>query len=120
MGGGNYFLMRRLAKKLHFQIPLYLCEWGLHIPHYGTITMNGEASVGKNLWIYPGANIGEVRPGEDPIIGDNCYIGLNAVISGKVVIGNNAMILPNAVVTKDVPPNMIVGGIPAKIIKSKD
>lgn len=81
--------------------------------------MNGNASVGKNLWIYPGSNIGEVRPGEDPIIGDNCYIGLNAVISGKVIVGDNAMILPNAVVTKNVPANTIVGGVPAKAIRIK-
>ena len=46
-------------------------------------------------------------------------IGTNVFIREGVVIGNNTIIAANSVVTENVPDNTIVGGIPAKIIKSK-
>ena len=52
-----------------------------------------------------------------PTIGNNVIIYAGAKIIGDVHVGDNAIIGANAVVTKDVPPNAIVGGIPAKVIK---
>ena len=51
------------------------------------------------------------------IIGDDVWIGANAVILPGVTIGNHAVVAAGAVVTKDVPDNTIVGGVPAKEIK---
>jgi acetyltransferase-like isoleucine patch superfamily enzyme len=48
---------------------------------------------------------------------DGCWIGIGAVILPGVTIGRNAVVAANAVVTKDVPDCVVVGGIPAKIIK---
>lgn len=53
-------------------------------------------------------------------IGNNVHIGWNAIIMGGVTIGNNCIIGAGAVVTKDVPNNTIVAGVPAKKIKSVD
>lgn len=50
-------------------------------------------------------------------IGNDCWIGQNVFIVGGVTIHDGAVILAGAVVTKDVPPFSIVGGVPAKIIK---
>ena len=52
-------------------------------------------------------------------VGDNCRFGLGVRIFGSVKIGNNVTIGANAVVTKDIPDNAVVGGVPAKIIKIK-
>lgn len=52
-------------------------------------------------------------------IGDNCYISTGVIILGNVSIGNNVTIAAGAVVTKDVPDDCVVGGVPAKIIKYK-
>lgn len=51
------------------------------------------------------------------IIGNNCWVGDKATILGGVTIGNNVIIAANSVVTKSVPDNSVVAGVPAKIIK---
>jgi len=48
---------------------------------------------------------------------DNCYIGVNCIILPGVTIGPNSIIGAGSVVTKDVPPDVVVGGNPAKVIK---
>ena len=50
-------------------------------------------------------------------IGNNVWIGAHATILAGVTIGDNAVVAAGAVVTKDVPANSVVGGVPAKIIK---
>lgn len=54
---------------------------------------------------------------EDIFIGHDVWIGARAVVVDGVRIGNGAIIAAGAVVTKDVPPYAIVGGVPAKLIK---
>ena len=51
---------------------------------------------------------------------DNVFIGANCTIVGGVRIGPNAIVAAGAVVSKDVPPNSVVGGVPAKVICSFD
>lgn len=51
------------------------------------------------------------------VIDDDVWIGQNAIILSGVHIGQGAVIAAGAVITKDVPPYAIVGGVPAKIIK---
>ncbi|MBQ9231810.1 MAG: acyltransferase [Prevotella sp.] len=51
------------------------------------------------------------------VIGDDVWIGANAVILPGVTIGRHAVVAAGAVVTKDVPDNCIVGGVPASILK---
>lgn len=54
----------------------------------------------------------------DTYIGDFCFIGMNSVILPGVHIGNHSIVGAGAIVTKDVPPNVIVAGNPAKIIRN--
>ncbi len=53
-------------------------------------------------------------------IKDNCFIGLNSIILPNVTIGPNSIVGAGSVVTKDVPPNTVVAGNPARVIKTID
>ncbi len=55
-----------------------------------------------------------------PVIGNNVYIAKGSIVIGGITIGNNVTIGANAVVTKPIPDNAIVAGVPAKIIRIKD
>ena len=50
-------------------------------------------------------------------IGNNVFVGVNAIILPNVTIGDNSIIGAGSVVTKDVPPNVVVAGNPARIIR---
>lgn len=52
------------------------------------------------------------------VIGRNCWIGNNAMIMRGVTVGDNSIVAAMSVVTRDVPPNTLVGGNPAKVIRS--
>lgn len=60
-----------------------------------------------------------VEEKSDVCIGNDVWIGTNAIIVNDVKIGDGAVIAAGAVVTKDVPPYSIVGGVPAKVIRSR-
>lgn len=92
---------------------------GFYIGHFGGIVINSQAEIGKNCNVSQGVTIGMANRGEKKgvaIIGDNVYIGPGAKIVGAVRIGNNAAIGANCVVTKDVPDNAVVVGVPGKVI----
>ena len=55
----------------------------------------------------------------DTVVGNDVWIGYEAVILAGVKIGDGAIIGARAVVTKDVPPYTIVGGVPAKFIRKR-
>ena len=61
--------------------------------------------------------IEEYRPVK---IGDDVWIGVNAIILDGVTIGSHAVVAAGAVVTKDVPDYAIVAGVPAKVIKYRE
>ncbi|MCW2541849.1 MAG: transferase hexapeptide repeat containing protein [Frankiales bacterium] len=107
----------RDAAVLGFTIPLNTFGQGLAIAHIGTIVVNENARIGRGCRIHPGVTIGTTKHGV-PTIGDNVYIGAGAKITGPISVGDNAVIAPNAAVTKDVPANALVGGVPASVIQS--
>lgn len=53
-------------------------------------------------------------------VGNNVHIGTNAIIMPNVIIGNNVIIGCGAIVTKNIPDNSIVAGVPARVIRSLD
>jgi acetyltransferase-like isoleucine patch superfamily enzyme len=56
----------------------------------------------------------------DCIVGSNVWIGYGACFLRGIRVGDNAIVGTNSVVTRDVPPNAVVGGVPAKVIRMRD
>ena len=80
-----------------YPFPIFFEEWGLDVKNI------------TNAWDNKG----------DIVIGNDVWIGYEAVIMSGVTIGDGAIIGTRAVVTKDVPPYTIVGGVPAKLIRKR-
>ena len=82
--------------------------------------------IGKYTWVLTNVIVlahdycqGENGKGKlfDTYIGNNCVIGVNSIIMGGVKIGDNCVVAAGTVVVKDVEPNTMVAGNPAKVIK---
>ena len=58
-----------------------------------------------------------MNPKGPVVIGDNCWFGANAVVTGGVTIGERTVIGANSVVTRDLPAGVIAAGAPAKVIR---
>jgi serine O-acetyltransferase len=93
--------------------PGFLCA------HHQSIVIGRGSKLGKNITVHSDVTVGRAAPGGGfPVIGDNVYIGTGVKIIGPVTIGDNCTIGANAVVTKNMPANSIIAGIPAKVIKT--
>lgn len=115
--------LSRLGLKYNISIQPNTCGYGLRIMHLsggGGVLLNIKKAgnyCGFNAGVLIGNNGSQ---GNRPTLGDHVAFGPGAKAFGKIEIGDNVFVSPNAVVTKDVPDNCIVGGIPAKIIKYKE
>lgn len=89
---------------------------GLYIQH-GWATSIAAQKIGSNCWIGQHVTIGYDSDYNKPTIGDNVIIYAGAKIFGKAVLGDNVVVGANAVVSKSVPDNCTVAGVPAYIVR---
>jgi serine O-acetyltransferase len=115
-------LLRKKSIRLGFSIPLNVFGPGLSIAHYGTIVVNSAVKVGANCRLHVCVNIGASSGSKKaPQIGDNVYIAPGCKIFGDINIADNVTISANSVVNKSITtPNVVIGGVPAKLLKQFD
>ena len=93
-----------------------------HFQDHGGVSLGDGCQIGHNV-VFATLNHGlapEDRQTTYPApitLGKNVWVGSNSTILQGVTIGDNAVIAAGAVVTKDVPENTIVGGVPARITR---
>ena len=98
---------------------------GFLIGHVGGIVIGSKTKIGKNCDIRQNVTTGGnfSKTGSNgqtqPIIKDNVSISVGACILGPITVGENSIIGANSVVTRDIPKNSIVSGIPAVKIKDR-
>lgn len=137
-------LLRKLfgstGKNLYIE-PSFHCDYGYNIhigenfyANFDCVFLDVcEIRIGDNCFLAPGVHIytashpleaqernSGAEFGKPITIGHNVWIGGRSVINPGVKIGNNVVVASGAVVTKDVPDNVVVGGNPAKVIKQID
>ncbi len=89
------------------------------IDHGSGIVIGETAKVGDNVTIYQNVTLGGTSLKQEkrhPTVGNNVVIGAGAKLLGPIIIGDNVRIGANSVVTKDVPPNSVVVGVPGRIV----
>jgi serine O-acetyltransferase len=102
----------------------------LFIDHGMGVVIGETAEVGNDVTLYHGVTLGGVSPSlnsaaqvdrkRHPTIGDGAIIGSGAQVLGPITVGAGARVGANAVVVQDVPPGVVVVGIPAKAIQPRD
>lgn len=109
-----------------FKGPFY-SNFNCHILDCATVTFGSRVIVGPNVQIYAGTHstdVAERKQGLErayPVtVGDDVWIGGGAIILGPCTIGNGTTIAAGAVVRGHVPSNVLMGGIPARILKRLD
>lgn len=124
-----------IDETLHINLPFY-SDFGSHIRFGKNVFINsgamftdlGGITIEDNVLIAPRVSILTVNHPENPtdrrgvilqpvVIKQNAWIGAGATILPGVTIGENSIVAAGAVVSRDVPPNSIVGGVPARVIR---
>lgn len=131
-----YHISHKLYLKGHFFLARYLCERAkrktgieIHpgatigddffIDHGSGVVIGETTIIGNNVTIYHGVTLGGTSLNKikrHPTVMDNVMIGSGAKILGNITIGSNTKIGANAVVTKDIPNDSVVVGVPGKCI----
>lgn len=114
----------------------FICDFGnrvtfgnnVFINHSAILSASGGIEFQDGVMLAPGVKIATINHDYNNrhtiysygkvIIKKNAWIGLGATITPGVTIGENSVVAAGSVVTKDVPDNVVVGGIPAKVIKN--
>lgn len=114
---GVLFLLERYFRNMDWGLKFDIGP-GLYMGHVHGITLNPKVKIGKNCNIHKGVTIGQENRGKRkgvPVIGDEVWIGINAIIVGNIHIGNDVLIVPGAYINFDVPDHPIVVGNPGAI-----
>lgn len=115
-----YFVLSRYMRWA-FDIRLHLSANigpGLYVGHFGAIVLQ-DCRLGAFCSIAQSVRIGAGPSGDGPVIGDRVWIGAHATIVGPCIVGSASTISAGSVVARDVPPQALCMGSPARVVQSQ-
>ena len=122
-------LARWLAKRMRVKFgadihPAATIGRRFSIDHGMGIVIGGTAVIGDDCMLYQGVTLGmKATTFEDvkrhPTLGNNVLVGANAVILGNITVGSGARVGAGAVVVEDVPQDVTVVGVPARVVRNR-
>ncbi len=95
----------------------------LFIDHGTGVVIGETVEIGDNVTLYQGVTLGGIHLKDEkrhPTLGNNIIVGAGAKLLGPITIGDDVKIGANSVVTKNIPPNSIVVGVPGRIIQNEN
>lgn len=110
-----------IGRRVNISMGVFMEEWFPHL-----ITIEDNVDIGPNVIIAAhDSSYHCILPDipvicKEVLIKRNAYIGAGAIILTGVTIGEYSIVAAGAVVTKDVPPRTVVGGVPARVISTVD
>lgn len=133
-------LLGKIGNEVHIKPPLFV-DYGFNISigagtfiNYGlvaldvaAITIGNDVQIGPNVQLLtpthpidPALRRAKYEAAQPIVIGDNVWLGGGAIILPGVTIGANSVIGAGAVVTRDIPPNVVAAGNPARVLRQID
>lgn len=113
------FRYRKFARKYGLEVLSESIDEGLYLGHAHNINVHPDVKIGKNCNLNKGCTIGKENRGDRkgvPVLGNDVWVGTNAIIVGKITIGDDVLIAPNSYVNFNVPSHTIVVGNPGRIV----
>lgn len=119
---GNYVYMNSVSMRIDYNLKIGShCMFGPNVNLWDTKSHPvdpGERHRQCEYIAHNGPIDSYQAGGGDITIGDDVWIGMNCTVMGGVTIGHGSVVAAGSVVTKSVPENVLVGGVPAKVIRN--
>ena len=114
--------VRSSGKKVHIGKGTVI-NWDCMLYTTGGLTIGENVSISAGVWLVTGSH--DINDPLFPatykpiVIGDYAWIGMRVTVLGGVTIGEGAIVMSGAVVTHDIPPYAVAGGVPAKVLRQR-
>lgn len=110
----EHYRLSLLAIRTGFSIGQNSLGYGVVIPHYGTIVVNGEARIGPFSVLHTSTCIA----GGGKTIGESFYLSTGSQVIGEICLGNNVTVSAHSLINRSFGNNVLLAGCPAEVKKS--
>lgn len=93
---------------------------GLAVMHFGGVVLTRECEIGENCLLFHNVSLVTMKNNRGPTIGANFYAGVGTTVIGDLIIEDNVTCGAGSVVTRSIPRDAVVAGVPAAILRFRN